>query len=226
MKVRLLAAAAGIAAVTSFGAAHALTVIDFEATPSGPQAEGFSATGDPQVSFFSALGTGLDVETLTGGQSDGQSLLVNNDFDGNYLKGVFNDGTHNFLSMTFGNDDPAYTIPGDQALLTVYLGSTVVGMTAVVMNRNDMMDQTIGFTFGTFDSFTFAYTNAAGSPFTGPNPNVGLIEVVDNITFDQGSGTVGPTGPGVPEAATWALMIVGFGGVGAMVRARRRAMFA
>lgn len=33
---------------------------------------------------------------------------------------------------------------------------------------------------------------------------------------------IGGTAPGVPEPATWALMLVGFGGLGAVMRSRRR----
>jgi hypothetical protein len=32
--------------------------------------------------------------------------------------------------------------------------------------------------------------------------------------------------PGVPEPATWAMMLLGFGGLGAMLRSRRKAAFA
>ena len=153
-------------------------------------------------------------------QTDGKGLIARNDTNGNFLKGVFSDGPHAFLSMDFGNDDAFFTNPGDRAVLTVYLGAALVGQTFVVMNRNDVMDQTIGFNFGPFDNFTFAYTDAAGNPFTGgPGTNVGLIEVIDNITFDV-ADTV------VPEPATWAMMILGFGGVGAILRRRRTLVFA
>ena len=52
-----------------------------------------------------------------------------------------------------------------------------------------------------------------------------------NATIDGMSGGVayvptagpGPGGPGVPEPATWAMLIMGFGGVGAVMRRRRAA---
>ncbi|HXA38151.1 MAG TPA: PEPxxWA-CTERM sorting domain-containing protein [Phenylobacterium sp.] len=37
-----------------------------------------------------------------------------------------------------------------------------------------------------------------------------------------GTGGVGNAPPGVPEPATWAMMLVGFGGLGAVLRTRRR----
>ncbi len=217
MRLRHLAPAAAAIALASYGTAHALTVIDFEAGPFGVQADGFNAVGFPMLSFFSDLGTGLELATIPEG--DGNSLLARNDTNGNFIKGVFNDGTHSFLSMTFGNDDPAFSNPGDRAVLTVYNGATLVGATFVVFNRNDKMDQTIGFSFGPFDNWTLAYTNPAGSVFTGGGAvNTGLIEVIDNITFDDG------VRPVVPEPATWAMMIMGFGGVGAIMRRRRSAI--
>ena len=214
MKLRHLApAAAAAAALFSYGTAHALTVIDFEADPGWVQAEGFLSGLFP-LSFFSDLGMGLELATIPEG--DGNSLLARNDTNGNFIKGVFNDGAHSFLSMTFGNDDPAFTNPGDRAVLTVYNGAALVGATFVVFNRNDLMDQTIGFNFGPFDNWTLAYTDAAGSVFTGGGgAATGLIEVIDNITFDDGVGAV------VPEPAAWTMMIMGFGGVGALTRRRR-----
>jgi hypothetical protein len=43
--------------------------------------------------------------------------------------------------------------------------------------------------------------------------------------YEQGAVAV-PVGAAVPEPGTWALMIIGFGGAGAMLRARRRRAFA
>ena len=215
MKLNLLAAAATAAALAICGSAQAaLLTIDFEEDTPGGKAEGFVAADYAGLAFFTDLGAGLEVGDVTP-QSDGNGLLARNDTNGNFLKGVFSDGPHAFLSMDFGNDDAAFTNPGDRAVLTVYLGAVLVGSTFVVMNRNDVMDQTVGFNFGPFDTFTLAYTDAAGNPFTGGGGTpVGLIEVIDNVTFDVADRVV-------PEPGSWALMILGFGGVGAALRRRR-----
>jgi len=220
MKLKLLAAAATAAAfVMANPAQAALVTIDFEEDTAGAAAEGFTATDYAGLAFFTDLGAGLEVGNFTP-QSDGVGLIARSDANGNFIKGVFSDGPHAFLSMDFGNDDAFYTNPGDRAVLTVYLGAAMVGQTFVVMNRNDVLDQTIGFAFGSFDNFTLAYTDAAGNPFTGGGGvAVGLIEVIDNITFDV-ADTV------VPEPATWAMMILGFGGTGAILRRRRGLMLA
>ena len=215
MRTGLLAATCAAGIALGGGVAQALTVIDFTADTAGAVAEGFAATGFPELQLFTDLGAGLEVGDF-GVQSDGQGLLARDDTNGNFIRGVFTDGAHAFLSMDFGNDDPFFTIAGQRAVLTVYLGAALVGQTFVVMNRNDIMDQTIGFNFGPFDNFTFAYTDAAGSPFTGgPRTNTGLVEVIDNITFDTLAAVV-------PEPATWGMMILGFGGVGGLLRQRRR----
>lgn len=216
MKLKLLAAAATAAAFAMSGPVQAAVVtIDFEEDTAEAKAEGFSSVDYAGLAFFTDLGAGLEVGNYAP-QSDGQGLLARNDTNGNFIVGVFSDGPHTSLSVGFGNDDPLFTIPGQRAVLTLYLGAALVGQTFVVMNRNDVIDQSIGFDSGPFDRFTFAYTDADGSPFTGgPGTNVGLIEVIDNISFDV-ADTV------VPEPATWAMMIVGFGGVGATLRGRRR----
>ena len=220
MKLNLLAAAVTAAAFTMTSPAQAAMLsIDFEEDVSGAKADGFTATDYAGLAFFSDLGVGLETGDY-GAQSDGKALSARNDTNGNFISGVFSDGPHTFLSMDFGNDDAFYTNPGDRAVLTVFLGAAMVGQTFVVMNRNDVMDQTIGFAFGSFDSFTLAYTDVAGNPFTGGGGTaVGLIEVIDNITFDV-PDTV------VPEPASWALMILGFGGVGTILRSRKRLQLA
>ena len=216
LRLPLAAAAAALAVAASPAQAVTFLTIDFEEDTPGAVAEGFAADDYDDLAFFTDLGAGLEVGDF-GVQSDGQGLLARNDTNGNFIVGVFSDGPHSFLSMEFGNDDPSFTIPGQRAVLTVYLGAALVGQTFVVMNRNDIMDQTVGFNFGPFDNFTFAYTDAAGNPFTGgPGTNVGLIEVIDNITFD-----VDVIRNPIPEPAAWAMMIMGFGGVGAVLRRRR-----
>lgn len=52
------------------------------------------------------------------------------------------------------------------------------------------------------------------------------LSLPTNVTFTSGSGmflTGKADTAGVPEPRTWALMLLGFGGLGAMLRRRRRA---
>jgi hypothetical protein len=50
--------------------------------------------------------------------------------------------------------------------------------------------------------------------------NTGL-GTTGTVAFNNGAVGV-PVGPGVPEPASWALLILGFGGIGGMVRLQRR----
>lgn len=194
----------GIAA----NSAQASVLVDFESTPSGAIAEGTTIGG---ITFTSALGDGLQVGNYTP-QSQGQGLLAQSDTNGNYILGAIAGGT-NFISFDFGNDDAAFVNPGDLAVLKVYLGTTLLDTISILLTPDDILNQSISYT-GLFDNFSFAYTDANGSPFTGGgNVNVGLIEVIDNIVY----------GAVVPEPASWAMMIGGFGLVGASLRRRRTA---
>lgn len=191
--------------------ALAVTTIDFEATGSGVKAEGFSATGAPELSFFSAFGSGLQVGDFTP-QSDGIGLAVFSDTP-NFLIGSFSSPV-DFLSLMFGNDDACCSQAGDTALLKTFLGCSAVGSTSLMLNRNDALDQTISFgQIGgsqIFDRFEFSFANSAGAP-------INLIEAVDNMAFN----TASPVGP-VPEPATWLMMLFGFGAVGSALRRSRK----
>ena len=49
-------------------------------------------------------------------------------------------------------------------------------------------------------------------------------EAAGTLTVNAGSVLVAAPGP-IPEPATWAMMILGFGGIGAMARTRRRSAY-
>ncbi len=74
--------------------------------------------------------------------------------------------------------------------------------------------------------------SAAGIDFTGTAYSINFGGAADNTAYDNitfgdripGNGdNGGPTVPGIPEPATWAMLILGFGLVGGMARRRRLA---
>jgi len=196
------------AAALAFSGPVCAATIDFETTSGGPVADGTNIGG---VLFSTALGSGLQIGNYAP-QTIGKGLLVENDNNGNYLKGLITGGA-TFLQLSFGNDDPIFTNVGDLAMLKLYSGAQLVGTVSVLLNRDDVMNQTISYS-GAFDNFSFAYTNAQGSPFTGGgNALTGLIEAVDNVTYFKAA---------VPEPATWAFMLAGMGLVGGVLRRERK----
>ena len=91
---------------------------------------------------------------------------------------------------------------------------TVVGRKAVgcLVGCSVTADLRVGYRFTTFALQGF--TDLASVSFDQHN-DAGYL-AFDNIAFNGG------VPPGVPEPATWGLMIVGFGCVGAMLRVTRR----
>ena len=148
-------------------------MINFESDPIGGKPNGWFSADSALVSFTDSIGSGLAVGDY-GHQSHGRALATNPD-DPSYLIMDFVIPATD-LQLAFGNDDPGWSNPGDTAVLTAFLGGTQVGQAVVVMNRNDIMDQTIGLSGLVFDQATFFYNVTAWAS--------GLIEVVDNIEFN------------------------------------------
>jgi len=177
MKKILLIGVTLVMLITLLGAVPASAVgphtIDFESDTDGAKPNGWQSA-DSMVTFFTdSDGADLYVDDY-GDQSDGQALAVNHD-DPSYLIMDFTVPMQS-ISLDFGNDDPGWVHAGEEAVLTLYYMGTQVGEERVVMNINDLMDQTISFSGAIFDSATFYY-DVAG-PFQG---GTGLIEIVDNI---------------------------------------------
>lgn len=190
----------------SAGSAGA-TVIDFEANATGIQANGFIPTGNSGVHFTDTDGAQLlifsDPPTTIG-----KSLGVR--FDDASMLQIDFDFLVNALSIAFGNDDPLFTVADNRALLTLFNGGTQVGSAFTVLNRDDIMNQTVSFSGAAFNSAVFGFTNAAGAP-------IDLMEVVDNIDYSPVNLT------DVPEPASLTLLGAGLIGLGALRRRKAAA---
>jgi hypothetical protein len=103
---------------------------------------------------------------------------------------------------------PTGTIPG--AATTLYGGALTIGTAQGNFNVNTATTRNFTFFGVTSDTAFTSFT------ITGAGTNAFASTVFDNIRF--GSAAT----PAVPEPATWAMMIGGFGMVGGAMRYRRR----
>lgn len=172
------------AAAMFFGAnpAKAVGPITFTADPTGSVPNGYSPLGFPEIQFSDTIGSDLQIGDYTH-QSNGNGLAAFWDDPSSILMKFL--VPVNSLAFDFGNDDPCCSSSGDIALLKLFSGATNVGQASVVMNRDDIMNQTISFAGVNFDSALFAYANSSGNP-------INLIEVIDNVTYTQAVNVPGP----------------------------------
>ena len=165
--------------------AASVVTVNFESDAPGPKPNGFMSNDSSFLRFSDTAGSDLVVDNF-GIASIGQGLAVGTDTDGSLLLMEF-DGLVDSLSLDFGNDDPAFTFPGDVAILIAYLDGIEVGQTFIEMNGNTAMDQNVSFSGELFNSATFEFY------VTGE----GGTEVVDNISFNivPGPGALALLGP-------------------------------
>lgn len=143
-------------------------------------------------------------------------------------------GFTNFNFLVNFRDSAAYC-SGCNGSFKLIFDATTFGTTSGVeavgldVGLNDNFDALV--TFGDNSSQLFGITRNANSFF-------GLTsdKLIKSISFGPGGGTttstsfvfdnltIGTAGAGVPEPATWAMMIIGFGLIGASARRRRHSV--
>ena len=224
------------------GTAQAQTTDDFNRDDAPDLGENYTThSGKIGTSYWSAAGSNAALATYNGSTGNHATLDVMTDgyVPGSYAALVFgylsgqnyfikvqdSDGDGWFDSFGFltGNNESAgplqklnpfgngtldVTLNGTTASLTVWTEQPRFGPGAKAVGEDGWIPQT----------YTFDYGFAPGSGDVG----LGLegLAIADNFSFDT-------VASGVPELASWAMMIAGFGLAGAGMRARRtRIVFA
>ena len=128
----------------------------------------------------------------------------------------FLDGSNAILNATngFTNGFSFYYSSSTAASVTVYSGANATGDVLGVLNLSaQFADNCSGDPTGGFCNWSAIGVSFAGTAYSIDFGGTANQTAFDNITF-------GSANPGVPEPATWAMMIMGFGLVGASMRRR------
>jgi hypothetical protein len=142
-------------------------------------------------------------------------FFINGANVGRDLVAYLNGSGSGVLTVTFATavTDLVFQTVGDNGFGTLYI--------AISFDDGDLLEITRGYDniFETYDTHDLsAYTGIVGLVMYSSDA-AGVA--YDNFSFNPGSGGGGPT---IPEPATWALMVAGFGLVGTAVRRRRVAV--
>jgi hypothetical protein len=171
---------------------------------------------------------------------DGTSLTLNT-FKGGYLVDVFSSDT---LAAS-GSGNGFATITGPFSDLTIDPLSPVDGFTAIQFTLDPDGKNNLSYLFNIDVNFLDGTSQAFSTDFSSNNKFDILAdgnEVIKSITFSNLMGDTSATDNtqipynfdkiaqisfdpvigGVPEPTTWAMMLLGFGGIAASVRRRRR----
>ncbi|THD57485.1 PEPxxWA-CTERM sorting domain-containing protein [Phenylobacterium sp.] len=235
MKLNLLLAAAASAAGLALGASAAqAATVTVNASDDLYNLSGASLPGDSAVAINV---TGLT--SLTFSASTGATVTVNggnyNDADGaGSVSGEFNTGangisgittsTAGFLAGTFVSGSPSPTAP---TALDFSGGTSFASLSPLLQQAFFIGDGLTGDATGATQ--TFYVPTGATTLFLGLTDACGYSGAPSCFSDNFGSFSVttarvatGAGMGGVPEPASWALMIAGFGGAGAALRQRRR----
>lgn len=244
MRISALLIGVGLAA-TAAVSAHAVTFAGFvqdgssdnlnwteATTPDGMAAAGGTLSASAQVYFtfdVSGLPTTPILATLTlnGTSSDAGSVSPAGDVVQGGIGGTFSittspmyavNGTTNLLSGTFSGAQ----ISGPEYGTTASVQDSFA--TGTVTYSTGLASSVLGFGSDTTgNALSFSGTSLTVLALKGPSPaDFGGVFTGNFQATSAGPGAAG----GVPEPATWAMMLLGAGAVGGMLRRSRRTAFA
>jgi hypothetical protein len=211
LKTALVAATASIALALS-GAAHAATVVfdsTFENLPGGPTPGTFTtpATADGWTGgdFAGGDNHGIELQNNVAGApaADGGAVFVELDTDQNSsMSRTIGAGTYQ-LSFLYS---PRPGNPATSNGIEVFLNGVELAPPGLLALAGGATTQ-----WSTISVPTFTAKAGDVLTFSAEGTSDSLGGYVDNITLSA-----------VPEPATWAVMLMGFGGLGVAMRSRRR----
>jgi hypothetical protein len=225
---KLLAASALAAGLAISASAHA-NVVTIEVKLDGllyTLGAGYSF-GNNFANYVGSIGT-FNLNFLSGSENDVPLLQTNANVQGN-------DTTSHRLDIYVTGE--GYTAPSGATAAYISTFQTSVLSNGWTIDETTWISPTNKTPLGAgYDGTTLATAHMTPSlisgttAVTGFDPGPGPYSISAQYTIITGSGAQGNGAANsvvnvlnaVPEPATWALMIMGFGGVGSLARARRR----
>jgi choice-of-anchor C domain-containing protein len=211
MRKILLAAAAATAAIAFGGQAAAATnlISNGHFVGVNPEGDGFItvSAGQSIIPDWDVLAGDVDWISgyWAGSDGDGYSIDLNGNTQGT-IGQTINTVAGRLYTLTF--DIAANPDYSGVRVAIVGANGTTIGSESYALNQGQAVVWSSRSLSFIADGATTQITFASGNP-----ENCCYGAAIDNVSVT-----------GVPEPATWALMIAGFGGAGAMLRRRRTAV--
>lgn len=131
----------------------------------------------------------------------------------------FLDGTETFLNVAAGFDTGFsfnYVSVAFSGAVSVYDGLNGTGTLLATLDLSPNAGACPGY------SAPFCPFSPVGVTFAGIAKSISFAGVANQIVFDDVTFGSKDPGPRVPEPASWAMMLLGFGAIGAAMRGRRK----
>lgn len=202
----LLLAGLSAAAALAAGQASAAILLSDNFDAGSPHGDQLNWTGDATFNVTAApgsvdlIGAGGSFDFLPG--HGGYLDLDGSTGNGNPVAGEITSA----LSFGPGTYTLTFDLAGNQRGATAQSTTVSLGDFSQTFGP---LNSSLGFATQTL---TFTTTTAGHLVFTEHGPSDQQGNLLDNVSLAGG----------IPEPATWAMMLVGFGGLGAMLRHRRR----